>query len=41
LIIGEDQNYIYLEPIIKCRLKGRGFTENGFLFTPVFVDFIL
>jgi DNA ligase-1 len=41
LIIGEDKDFIYLEPVIRCKLKGRGFTENGYLFTPVFVDFIL
>lgn len=41
LIIGEDKNFVYLEPVIRCKLKGRGFSDNGYLITPIFVDFIL
>jgi DNA ligase 1 len=41
LILNEDKKHVYLEPLIRCRLKSRGFTENNLLFTPVFVEFLL
>ncbi len=41
LIINEDKKFTYIEPVLRCKLKGRGYTDNGFLFTPVFVEFIL
>lgn len=36
----EDSQYIYLQPILKCRLKGRGLTSKGALRSGIFVDFI-
>lgn len=39
LIKGEDPKMVYLHPKLTCTLKGRGFTNNGYLQTPVFVKF--
>ncbi len=36
----EDAQYIYLQPILRCRLKGRGMTSKGALRSGIFVDFI-
>ncbi|MBM7615727.1 ATP-dependent DNA ligase [Alkaliphilus hydrothermalis] len=38
---GEDWEYIHLEPLLRCQVKGRGFTSKGILRSPIFVDFIL
>jgi len=38
---GEDKEYIHLEPLLRCQVKGRGFTSKGILRSPIFVDFIL
>ena len=38
--IGEDKDSVILEPILKCQLKGRGFTSKGIMRSPIFVDFI-
>lgn len=40
LVTGEDKNYVYLEPLIKARVKMRNWTRNGMLRTPAFVDFV-
>ena len=37
----EDSLYVYLEPILKCKLKGRGITSKGSLRSGIFLDFIL
>lgn len=37
----EDSHYYYLKPLLKCRLKGRGFLSTGILRSPIFIDFIL
>lgn len=36
----EDKEYFYLEPLLRCKLKGRGFTVKGTLRSAIFVDFI-
>jgi DNA ligase-1 len=41
LITGEDKNFVYLEPLIKVKVKMRNWTRNGMLRTPTFVDFVL
>lgn len=41
LIIGEDRNFVYVEPWIRSRVKFRNWTQSGMLRSPVFVDFIL
>ncbi len=38
---GENKNYIFIEPLIKCKIKHRGEQRSGALMTPIFVDFIL
>ena len=37
----EDSRYVYIEPLLKCRLKGRGLTSKGALRSGIFLDFIL
>lgn len=37
---GEDKNFVYLEPLIKAKVKIRNWTRNGMLRTPAFVDFV-
>lgn len=39
--VREDSQFFYLEPLIKCRLKGRGFLSNGILRSPIFIEFII
>jgi DNA ligase 1 len=41
LIIDEDKMFYYIDPVLRCKIKGRGRTNKGYLFTPVFCDFIL
>ncbi|MDR5659038.1 RNA ligase family protein [Serpentinicella sp. ANB-PHB4] len=36
----EDSQYVYIDPHLNCRLKGRGFTSKGILRSPIFIDFI-
>lgn len=33
LITKEDKNHVYLQPILKCTIKSRGFTESNMFFT--------
>lgn len=40
IITSEDKNFVYLEPLIKAKVKMRNWTRNGMLRTPSFVDFI-
>jgi len=41
LITGEDSDFVYVQPLIKARVKFRNWTKSGMLRSPVFVDFIL
>lgn len=41
IIIEEDSKAVYVEPVLRCKLKGRGITSSGLVRSPVFVDFIL
>jgi DNA ligase 1 len=40
LVYKEDKNFIYIDPIIKCRVKYRNLTKQGKLRIPVFNSFI-
>lgn len=37
---GEDKNWIYLEPLIKCKVKFQSYTKNGLMRSPSFVEFV-
>lgn len=37
---GEDKRNVYVQPLVKARVKIRNWTRNGYLRTPVFVSFI-
>jgi DNA ligase-1 len=37
----EDKNFVYMEPLIRAKVKTRNWTKNGMLRSPVFVEFIL
>ncbi|MBY0088415.1 RNA ligase family protein [Brevibacillus brevis] len=41
LITGEDRDFIYVQPLIKARVKFRNWTKSGMLRSPVFANFIL
>jgi len=41
LITGEDNNFVYIEPSIKARVRFRSWTRTGMLRTPKFVDFVI
>ncbi|MFC6454382.1 ATP-dependent DNA ligase [Paenibacillus vulneris] len=41
LKIGEDRDYVYLEPRLRAKVKIRNWTKAGLLRSPVFVEFIL
>ncbi|MVP02118.1 DNA ligase [Paenibacillus sp. N10] len=41
LVYKEDDNFVYMEPLIKARVKTRNWTKNGLLRSPVFIDFIV
>ncbi len=39
---GENNEYIFIEPILKCKVRGRGRQPRSFnIMTPVFIDFVL
>ncbi|WP_129692352.1 ATP-dependent DNA ligase [Gottfriedia acidiceleris] len=38
---GEDKNYIYVEPFVRCVIKSRGQLNSGELIEPIFHDFIV
>ncbi|RXT03581.1 RNA ligase family protein [Ammoniphilus sp. CFH 90114] len=40
LQIGEDKNWIYLDPIVKCKVKFQSYTKNGLMRSPSFIEFI-
>jgi DNA ligase 1 len=41
LVIDEDKNFVYLQPLLKARVKFRNWTRNNMLRTPSFVEFVL
>ncbi|WP_289142439.1 RNA ligase family protein [uncultured Brevibacillus sp.] len=41
LITGEDRDFVYVQPLIKARVKFRNWTKGSMLRSPVFVEFIL
>lgn len=41
LIIGEDRDFVYVEPRIRARVKMRNWTRAGMLRSPVFTEFIV
>jgi DNA ligase-1 len=38
--IGEDKNFIYLDPQIRMKVKSRGWTKRGMIRIPVFESFL-
>ncbi|WP_028392737.1 ATP-dependent DNA ligase [Bacillus cihuensis] len=40
LIVGENKQFIYLDPKIKCKVKFRNYTKAGLLRIPSFVEYI-
>lgn len=40
LITGEDKNFVYLDPLLKAKVKFRNWTRNRMLRTPSFVEFV-
>ncbi|MFE5430258.1 hypothetical protein [Peribacillus simplex] len=40
LVVDENNNFIYLDPKIKCRVKFRNYTKKGLLRIPSFVEYI-
>lgn len=40
LVVDENNNFIYLNPKNKCRVKIRNYTKNGLLRIPSFVEYI-
>jgi len=41
LKIGEDRDYVFMEPRLRAKVKLRNWTKAGLLRSPVFVDFII
>ncbi|WP_256865485.1 RNA ligase family protein [Paenibacillus sp. 32352] len=41
LVRGEDKNWIYLHPHIKCKVKFQCYTKHNLLRTPSFVEFVI
>lgn len=41
LVSGEDKNFVYLEPLIRAKVKMRNWTKSGLLRNPVFTQFIV
>lgn len=40
IITGETKGSIWIQPLIRCTIKHRGYLKSGNIMTPVFVDFI-
>ncbi|WP_373230255.1 hypothetical protein [Cohnella sp.] len=40
IIIGEDRDFVYVDPSVRARVRFRNWTRAGMLRTPEFVDFI-
>ncbi|OME78692.1 hypothetical protein BK120_23420 [Paenibacillus sp. FSL A5-0031] len=41
IITKESKDIVWIQPLIKCKVKHRGLLRSGNLMTPIFVDFIL
>ncbi|WP_145038637.1 ATP-dependent DNA ligase [Paenibacillus sp. Y412MC10] len=41
LVIGEDKNFVYVEPVIKVKVKIRNWYKSGMLRSPAFVEFVV
>ncbi|MGG4090546.1 ATP-dependent DNA ligase [Paenibacillus lautus] len=41
LVIGEDKNFVHLEPRIRAKVKTRNWTKKGMLRSPAFVEFVV
>ncbi|WP_409346774.1 ATP-dependent DNA ligase [Paenibacillus sp. MBLB4367] len=41
LVTGEDKDFVYMEPLIKAKVKIRNWTKNGMLRSPAMVDFLI
>lgn len=41
IIRSENKNGVWIKPLIRCKVKHRGFLRSGNVMTPVFVEFIL
>lgn len=40
ITVREDKDWVYLEPVIKCKVKFQAYTKKGLLRTPSFVEFV-
>lgn len=40
LKVKETSQYVYIEPVLRCLIKGRGLLFSGSIMTPVFVKFL-
>jgi len=40
LVRGEDKNWVYLNPLFKCKVKFQAYTKQGLMRTPSFVEFV-
>ncbi|MCY9746364.1 RNA ligase family protein [Paenibacillus larvae] len=41
LIYKEDKHFVYMEPILRAKVKTRNWTKNGMLRSPIFMEFII
>lgn len=41
IVINEDKNNVYIQPVIRAKVKTRNWTKAGLLRSPVFVDFAI
>ncbi len=41
IVVGENRDFVFLEPRIRARVKMRNWTKSGLLRSPVFVDFVI
>ena len=41
IVTGEDRDFVYVQPILKAKVRFRNWTRAGMLRTPEFVDFIV
>ncbi len=41
IVTGEDRNFVYVEPVIKAKVRFRNFYRSGLLRTPEFVEFVV
>lgn len=41
LVYKEDKDFVYIEPLIRCKVKTRNWTKSGMLRSPVFCEFLV